>query len=90
MPAPHVVFLGGTGRQMPEILKRVHEKNPKARVCISAIALETLHQAVSELTALGYAPEITQIAVSRARTAGDLHLLLAQNPIFLISAGGDA
>ena len=90
LPAPHVVFLGGTGRQMPEILKRVHEKNPKARVCISAIALETLHQAVSELTALGYAPEITQIAVSRARTAGDLHLLLAQNPIFLISAGGDA
>ena len=90
LPAPDVVFLGGTGRNMPEILQVVRAKNPKARVCISAIALETLHQAVEELTALGYAPEITQIAVSRAKAAGDLHLLLAQNPIFLISAGGDA
>ena len=90
LPAPDVVFLGGTDRKMPEILQVVHAKNPKARVCISAIALETLHQAVEELTALGHAPEITQIAVSRAKAAGDLHLLLAQNPIFLISAGGDA
>ena len=90
LPAPDVVFLGGTGRKMPEILQVVRAKNPKARVCISAIALETLHQAVEELTALGYAPEITQISVSRAKAAGDLHLLLAQNPIFLISAGGDA
>ncbi len=88
LPAPDVAFLGGTGRQMPEILRLLHEKNPKARVCVSAIALETLHQAVAELTALGYAPEITQIAVSRAKAAGDLHLLLAQNPVFLISAGG--
>ena len=90
LPAPDVVFLGGTGRKMPEILQVVREKNPKARVCISAIALETLHQAVEELTALGHAPEITQIAVSRAKIAGGLHLLLAQNPIFLLSAGGDA
>ena len=90
LPAPDVVFLGGTDRKMPEILQVVRAKNPKARVCISAIALETLHQAVEELTALGHAPEITQIAVSRAKAAGDLHLLLAQNPIFLISAGGDA
>ena len=90
LPAPDVVFLGGTDRKMPEILQVVRAINPKARVCISAIALETLHQAVEELTALGYAPEITQIAVSRAKAAGDLHLLLAQNPIFLLSAGGDA
>ena len=90
LPAPDVVFLGGTDRKMPEILQVVRAKNPKARVCISAIALETLHQAVEELTALGHATEITQIAVSRAKAAGDLHLLLAQNPIFLISAGGDA
>ena len=90
LPAPDVVFLGGTGRKMPEILQVVRAKNPKARVCISAIALETLHQAVEELTVLGHAPEITQISVSRAKAAGDLHLLLAQNPIFLLSAGGDA
>lgn len=38
LPAPDVVFLGGTDRKMPEILQFVREKNPKARVCSSACA----------------------------------------------------
>ena len=30
-------------------------------------------------------PEVTQISVSRSKPAGELHLLLAQNPVFLIT-----
>jgi precorrin-6Y C5,15-methyltransferase (decarboxylating) len=30
---------------------------------------------------------VTQIAVSRTRPAGSLHLLMANNPIFLIAGG---
>ena len=82
LPAPDVVFLGGTDRKMPEILQVVRAKNPKARVCISAIALETLHQAVEELTALGHAPEITQIAVSRAKAAGTCTCSWPKTPSF--------
>ena len=54
-------------------------------MCVSAIALETLHTALTGLTALGYETEITQIAVSRCRPAGALHLLTAQNPVFLVT-----
>ena len=60
-------------------------RNPNARICISAIALETLSAAVAALTAHGLAAEVTQIAVSRTRPAGRLHLLMANNPIFLIT-----
>ena len=37
------------------------------------------------LTARGLTAEVTQIAVSRTKPAGRLHLLMANNPIFLIT-----
>ena len=85
LPAPDAVFVGGSGGRLPEILNAVHRANPAARVCVSANALETLTLAAESLNALNYETEITQIAVSRTRAAGGLHLLLAQNPVFLIT-----
>ena len=67
------------------VVDTVLARNPNARICISAIALETLSAAVAALTAHGLAAEVTQIAVSRTRPAGRLHLLMANNPIFLIT-----
>ena len=70
---------------MEGVLDAVYGKNPAARVCISAIALETLGSAVAALTARGWTAEVTQVAVNRTRPAGRLHLLTANNPIFLIT-----
>lgn len=85
LPMPDAVFVGGSGGQLREILNAAVQKNPQVRICVSAIALETLQGAVSALEQLGYAPEVTQISVSRTRAAGSLHLLMAQNPVFLIT-----
>lgn len=85
LPAPDAVFIGGTKGGMESVLDAVYGKNPAARVCISAIALETLGSAVAALTARGWTTEVTQVAVSRTRPAGRLHLLTANNPIFLIT-----
>jgi len=79
LPKPDAVFVGGSGGRLPEILAAV--SNPLARICISAISLETLHTASEVL----HEPEITQISVSRSRSAGKLHLMLAQNPVFLVT-----
>ena len=85
LPAPDAVFLGGTKGRMEAVVDAVLTKNPQARLCISAIALETLSAAVAALTARGLTAEVTQIAVSRTKPAGRLHLLMANNPIFLIT-----
>ena len=85
LPAPDAVFIGGTKGGMEAVVDTVLARNPNARICISAIALETLSAAVAALTAHGLAAEVTQIAVSRTRPAGRLHLLMANNPIFLIT-----
>ena len=85
LPAPDAVFIGGTKGNMDAVIDAVLHKNPSARLCISAIALETVSAAVAALTAHGLAAEVTQIAVSRTKAAGSLHLLMANNPVFLIT-----
>ena len=85
LPAPDAVFVGGSGGKLREILACVHAANPAARICVSAIALETLQIAASALKELGYETEICQIGVSRGRSAGELTLMLAQNPVWLIT-----
>lgn len=57
LPAPDAVFLGGTKGSMEAVVDAVLAKNPQARLCISAIALETLSAAVAALTARGSPPK---------------------------------
>ena len=85
LPAPDAVFIGGSGGELDEIITLALEKNPNVRICVSAIAIETLSAAVKIMTEHGLTPEITQISVSRTKSAGKLHLLMAQNPVFLIT-----
>ena len=85
LPAPDAVFIGGTKGSMAAVVDTVLAKNANARICIAAIALESLSAAIAALTAHGLSAEVTQLAVSRTRPAGRLHLLTANNPIFLIT-----
>ena len=74
-----------TKGSMAAVVDTVLAKNANARICIAAIALESLSAAIAALTAHGLSAEVTQLAVSRTRPAGRLHLLTANNPIFLIT-----
>ena len=84
-PTPDAVFIGGSKGSLRAVVDAALAANPDARLCISAIALETLQEAVAALTAHGLTAQVTQIAVSRSRAAGSLHLLMASNPVFLIA-----
>ena len=83
-PAPDAVFIGGSKGNLAAIMDAALAANPAVRLCISAIALETLQQAIAALTAHGLSAQVTQIAISRSKAAGSLHLLMANNPVFLI------
>lgn len=85
LPAPDAVFIGGSGGAMDAIVQAALEKNPHARLCISAIALETVQAALTALSARDVPATVTQLAVSETRPAGGLNLLMANNPIFLIT-----
>lgn len=85
LPAPDAVFIGGSKGSLAAIVDAALDKNPAARICVSAIALESLSAAVAALTAKGRTVQVSQIAVSRAKAVGGLHLMMAQNPIYLIT-----
>ena len=84
LPAPDAVFIGGTRGRLGPILDAALAANPAARICLTAIALETLAAALDACMARGLEAEITQIAAAHA--AGRPHLLRAANPVFLITA----
>lgn len=89
LETPDAVFIGGTKGSMENVVNLVLDRNPKARICMSAICIETLYQAVRALQNRGIEPEVTQISVIRGKAVGSLHLLMANNPVFLIAGNCD-
>jgi len=90
LPAPDGVFIGGTKGGMDAIVDAALKRNPKAHICIAAIALETLSAAVAALARHGLEASVVQVAVSRSSPVGGLHLMKANNPVFLITGNCDA
>ena len=89
LPAPTHVFIGGSGRALPEILQAVLDKNPHVRIVLTCVTLETLAQAMEAARALPVTePQVRQIAVTRAETVGPYHMMKAQNPVYIIDFEG--
>lgn len=90
LPAPTHVFIGGSGSAMPEIIRTVLSKNPRVRVVLTCVTLETLTQTLQAVKELPVTePEIRQIAVTRAQKAGSYHMMKALNPIYIIDFEGN-
>ena len=90
LPAPTHVFIGGSGSAMPEILRTVLRKNPRVRIVLTCVTLETLTQTLQVAKELPVTePQIRQIAVTRAQKAGSYHMMKAQNPIYIIDFEGN-
>lgn len=90
LPAPDAAFIGGSGGEIAEIIRSVWNKNPDARIVITAVTPETVSLALGAFKDSGADPEIVQINAARGRSAGGLHLMEAQNPVTILSAGGKA
>ena len=61
-------------------------KNPRVRIVINAIALETLSEAAEYCKEIKKTEEeIIQITVAKARKAGNYSMMTGQNPVYIIS-----
>lgn len=85
LPAPDRVFIGGSGGNLGAILLTVQERMTSGIVVINAATLETLNEAVTELEKLGFAVEVSEISVSRAKPVAGKRLMAALNPIYVVS-----
>lgn len=89
LPVPDVAFIGGSSGNMAEIIGFLHDKNSRIRFVITAVTIETAMAALESLKNIGIKGDIVQVAVSKGRSVGDLHMLTAQNPIFVIDGSGE-
>ncbi len=87
LPPADRVFIGGSGGEMASLFDLVWAKNPKARIAVNAIALESAAAALAAFRSFGVEPELVQFSVARGRAAGGLHLMMGQNPIYLLCGG---
>jgi precorrin-6Y C5,15-methyltransferase (decarboxylating) len=93
LPAPDIIFIGGSGGNLAEIIALCRTKNNKARIVLTAISLESAHTAIKNLENA----EITWLSVARSKTIdnknnknNENHIFMGRNPIMIISEGGSA
>lgn len=84
---PDAAFIGGSSGNMDEIVSYLYSINRNIRFVITAVTIENAMAALDSLKNIGIDGEIVQAAVSKGRKIADLHMLIAQNPIFVISGG---
>ena len=87
IPAPDKVFIGGSGGCISDILDAALSEGKLPRIVITAVSLETLHEAAGALKAHGAAPDITQISAVRSRLLGTHTMPEPQSPVFIIEGG---
>ena len=89
LPAPDQAFIGGSSGNMKEILELLLEKNPQVRIVINCIALETVAESLRCIKELPVTDtEIVQLSVSKSREIGSYHMMMGENPIYIISCTG--
>ena len=82
-----IAIVGGSGRELEDILDVVDEKlNPKGRIIITAILVDTKIEAINKLKELNYNPKITEINISNGRVLDRGVMMISENPIAVITA----
>ncbi len=79
------IFIGGSGGNLEDIIKIYGQKLKKGKAMVlNFITIDNVYKAINILEELKYTTELIQLSISRAK--GKSHMLIALNPIFIITA----
>ena len=86
LPVPTHAFIGGSSGNMREIIEVLLKKNPDVRIVINCIALETLSEVMQILKEVSFEhQETVQVSVGKSKTLGSYHMMMGQNPVYIIT-----
>lgn len=88
LETPTHAFLGGTSGKMAEILDLLLERSPQVRVVVNAITVETVGAVLEWTRGRGIEADMVQVQIARAKAAGRVHMMMGQNPVWVIAFGG--
>ena len=89
LPAPTHAFIGGSAGNLKEIMECLLKKNPRIRMVINTVTLETVSEVMDCLRTLPVTEEeIVSVSVARAKGLGAYHLMMGQNPVYIVTCRG--
>ena len=79
--------MGGTGKDTTEIVKMCLDKlKPEGRIVIGMIQIETIFSVLSFVQEQGLkSVDITQVTISKSRKTSTGTMMLARNPVTILS-----
>lgn len=88
LPLADAIFIGGTGGETADILKLCEGRLKQGgRIVIGTILIETLYSVLSTMEKLQFSSvDITQVTISKSRKTATGTMMLARNPVTMISA----
>lgn len=88
LPKANSIFVGGTGGDTKEIVEKCQDKLVAGgRIVIGIILVETLYSVLQILEKLDFEDvDITQVTISKSRKTSKGTMMLARNPVTIISA----
>jgi len=88
LPQADAIFIGGTGGDTKEILELCSDNlKSGGRIVVGVILIETLYLVLESIKKLNLSSvDITQITISKSRKTSTGTMMLARNPVTIISA----
>ena len=88
LPQADTVFIGGTGGDTKDIVELCQDKiKSGGRIVIGVILIETLYSVLQTIEKLDFESiDITQITIGKSRKTKTGTMMLARNPVTVISA----
>jgi precorrin-6Y C5,15-methyltransferase (decarboxylating) len=87
LPAPHRVFIGGSGGKLPDIIAYCKQALlPGGRIVINAATAQTLRDSLSQFEQKRWKAEATLLSIARTEKVNEHHRFQALNPVFIIQA----
>lgn len=79
------IFIGGSGGNLEDIIRKYSLKlKSNGKIVLNFITIDNLYNAIRVLKEIGFKVSCTQVAISKIK--GESFMLLANNPIFIVTA----
>jgi precorrin-6Y C5,15-methyltransferase (decarboxylating) len=85
LPVPNKAFIGGSGGNLKDIINYLYRMNKEIQIVVNAITLETLTTAIEAFKAIDFQTKIICINSAKSQTMGQYNLMVANNPVYIIS-----
>ncbi len=92
LPVADAIFVGGTGGDTADILRMCRDRMaPAGRIVIGTILVETLAEVLRAVREVGLdEPDVTQVTILKSRRTSTGTMMLARNPVTIVSASTPA